>query len=801
MSFLYNLLFVKLKYAKSFCLLIIIAIATSKTVILAQNSTADSLKYHFNSFQENNLQEKLFVHFDKQIYSAGEISWFKIYLVDAFFNKPLGMSKIAYLEILDNENKYLLQTKVSVENGYGSGSFQLPITIKTGNYKIRAYTNWMKNNSPEFFFENNITIINIQKPIENVESSQKDAFDLQFFPEGGNLVSGLKSKVAFRITNQNGIGQACNGVIVNNKSDTLVKFQSLRFGIGSFYFTPNTNEKYIAIVTLSHGKQISENLPTIYNNGTVMALQLIENKTIKVIIQSKNNSQTYLLVHTKGVFKQILTANSQNNTSEFLINKSILGDGISHFTLFDHNKKPIAERLFFKKPENNLEIDLTSNSTNYGKRENVKLDISTINSNKQPIEANLSMSVFRLDSLYKTENINSFLLLTSDLQGNVESSDFYFGENNPDVNEATDNLMLTHGWRRFKWDNILQKNTPYFTYLPEIAGHLITGNVTNKKGELAKNLNCYISMPSTRTQFHQASTNNEGAFTFDTKDFYNEGQIIIQSEFADSSYNFQVYSPFSVNFSSKKLNDFTFSGVNKKNIELINESVQVQNTFNGSKLRKYNSPSLDTTAFYGKSDFSYLLDNYVRFTTMEEVLREYVLPIGVKKRNDSFQLQILDNQKIGFFEEKPLLLLDGVPIFDFNKFMAFDPLKVRKLDVVTGSYYLGNMTFSGIANFITYSGDMASYVLDQNATVIDYEGIQLQREFYSPIYDNPNQIASRLPDFRNQLYWNPSVITDKRGKKNINFYASDLPGKYLIMVQGLSNEGNTGYSSSIIHIK
>ncbi len=771
--------------------------------IFSQNTFSDSLKNQFIAYQQNHLQEKIYLHNDKQVYSASEICWFKIYLVDAFFAKPLSISKIAYVEILDVNNKPILQTKIAMKNGFGDGSLQIPFSVKTGHYKMRAYTNLMKNYSPDFYFEKQITIINTQQPAEI--ATEMEDYDLQFFPEGGNLVNGLQSKVAFRVTNQNGIGQHCKGIIVNQKMDTLIKFSSLKFGIGSFVFTPNTNNNYKAIFTLDNGKIISQNLPIIYNNGMVMSLQDVDNKLVKVKVQMTTpDTRLYLLVHTKGVLKQIWQKESLNNTVEFLVEKSILAEGISQFTLFNADRKPISERLYFKKPENSLQIDLKLNDRNFAKREKVELNISTKSDKDKAISANLSIAVYKIDSLEKPDetSISAYLWLTADLKGSVESPNYYLDFQNKENTEATDNLMLTHGWRRFNWDDILKSNqTTLLKYMPEYAGHIVKGKATNTNATLAKNLNCFISMPGTRTQFHQSTTNKEGIFNFDIKDVYNEGQIIVQSALKDSTYNFEIFNPFSDQFSIKKTAAFSFSGISTNSVNSLNSSAQIQNVYSKSKQHSYIYPKVDTTAFFVKPETTYLLDNYVRFTTMEEVLREYVLPISVKKRKDVFQLQILDNKKITFFETDPLLLLDGVPIFDTNKFMAYDPLKVRKLEVVTGSYYLGDMTFDGIANFTTYTGDMPGFVLDKNAVVIDYEGIQLQREFYMPKYDSAIQKESRMPDFRNTLYWNPTIITNENGTAKCGFYTSDQPGNYLLVIQGLNNEGVTGERHEIIIVK
>ena len=133
-------------------------------------------------------------------------------------------------------------------------------------------------------------------------------------------------------------------------------------------------------------------------------------------------------------------------------------------------------------------------------------------------------------------------------------------------------------------------------------------------------------------------------------------------------------------------------------------AVRVQNEYSGAMLKQFRYPEADSSAFYDKPDLTYLLDNYVRFTTMEEVMREYVMPVNVRKKNGQFHLPVYDELAKQFFANDPLILLDGVPVFDIDKFMAYDPLKIRKLEVVSRRYFLGNMYFEGIVNFITYKG-------------------------------------------------------------------------------------------------
>lgn len=211
---------------------------------------------------------------------------------------------------------------------------------------------------------------------------------------------------------------------------------------------------------------------------------------------------------------------------------------------------------------------------------------------------------------------------------------------------------------------------------------------------------------------------------------------------------------------------------------------------------------MDTLNFYGKPGFKYMLEDYTRFPTMEEVLREYVREVNVRKRKDNFTLTIITKDEAGNTTVKePVVLLDGVPQFDNgNKITHYDPLKVQKLEGVQERYFLGPVSFDGIASFSTYTGDLEGFRLDTTTTVLDYDALQMKREFYSPVYETTQEYASRLPDFRSLLYWSPDIKTESMGKKEISFYTSDVTGKYAVVLQGISKSGRSGSKTFMIDV-
>ena len=775
----------------------------------AQNPVTDSLQQQFSRFTQNTFTEKVYLHTDRNFYIAGEILWFKAYITDGILNAPADLSKVAYVDVIDISNKVFLQTKIALKSGKGNGSLYLPVNMPSGKYKIRSYTNWMKNADAAFYFEKAFTVVNAQSTAGLVVAGTTPEYDIQFFPEGGNLVKNVESKVAFRMTDKNGKGvQAFSGIVLNQNRDTIAVFNPSRFGIGYFNFTPADTHLYKAYITTPSGSTVVKDLPAAMEEGYTMKLRKADQGQVEVTVHSRNTGNTasavYLFIHTRGLVKNVQTKVLQNSSAHFIIAEDILGDGISHFTVFNNLRQPVCERLYFKNPLNRLVIHAKTNVPGYGMRKKVNVDVNSADSHNESIPANMSLAVYRLDSLQTSEqsDIFSYLWLSADLKGTVESPSWYFSGSDSTA-EAMDNLMLTHGWRRFAWTAIQQNRLPTYKFLPEYTGHIITGKITDSATRKPlTDVIVYLSVPGDRTQFYASSSDANGNIRFYTREAYGPGEVILQPEgFSVSSYNIDINTPFQDQFSTKPLAALQLSAGLKNAIEQNSVNAQVQRKFLADQLRIYNLPQTDSIAFYGRPDEKYLLDDYTRFTTMEEVLREYVSGVLVGRAKGKFHLNVIDVVNNRLFKDNPLVLLDGVPVHDMDRIMSYDPLKIRKLELVKRRYYYGPLVVDGILNFTTYKGNLPEFEVDSRAVILDYEGMQWQREFYSPLYETEAQAASRLPDFRNILYWCPDVITGKDGRAALTFFTGDVKGKYIGVIEGMSAGGKAGSSTFGFEVK
>ncbi|WP_234735383.1 hypothetical protein [Tellurirhabdus bombi] len=760
----------------------------------AQKETLSSIRQQLDASRSWTLQEKIFVHTDRSFYMTGELMAFKLYYVDGTLHKPLDMSKVAYLDLLDKEKKSVLQAKIPLASGAGNGAVFLPASLNSGNYLVRVYTSWMQNFSADYFFEKVITVVNPFKQLGLQPLKDSVAYDVQFFPEGGNLVRDLPSKVAFRMTDASGKGVSMQGAILSQNNDTITRFQPLTFGIGTFSFTPAAGNQYKAVVKDARGKLITVPLPTINDQGYVMHLEESGSDQLKLTVyaQQPATSDVHLLAHTRQSVKVSESRSLANGSTTFLIPKKALGEGISQLTIFNGNGQPVGERLWFRRPDKPLQLDVKPDKQQYTTRSKVSLDITATATSE------LSVSVYRLDSLQlgESNSILSYLLLSSDLRGTIESPDYYVRSAGAEVTEATDNLMLTHGWRRFRWDDLLQKRTPAFTKIPEPNGHMVRGRIidpsTNKP---VQGILTYLSVPGKPVRLYGSRSDENGLVQFEVTDFWGAKEIVLLTNPKDSLYRIDLLNPFSDARTGTRLPQFSIARSLEKDVLERSIPMQVQNAYFRDQLARPLYPKVDSAAFFGKPDENYRLDDFTRFTVMEDVFREYVPGLQARLRRNGYRLQALNFPYKMFFEETPLVLIDGVPVFDIDKLMAFSPLKVQRLQVMTRRYFLGSLLFNGIASFTTYKGDMAGFPLSSQTLLLDYDGLQGQREFYAPKYDTPERMASRLPDLRNLLYWNPTVRTNEQGQVNLDFYTSDQTGNYLVVINGLSREGQPGFST------
>ncbi len=504
-----------------------------------------------------------------------------------------------------------------------------------------------------------------------------------------------------------------------------------------------------------------------------------------------------LLAHTGQHVTVAAEAVLINGRTTFRIDKRLLRPGITHLTIFS-GSRPVAERLYFRRPAlaQTLAVRSSASAQAFGQRNLVRLQVGT----SQP--AALSLAVYRLDSLSVNTpaDISSYLLLAADLKGFIEDASYYFRDSSAVASQAADNLMLTQGWRRFRWEDVLTGQPLTASYPPELNGYVLQGRVRQAAGTPAAEVPAYLSLPGRSFWFSSSVSHSDGLVQFEMPQTYGLRKLVLQTNpTLDSTTRVELLSPFTVGGGAAvpglpPLIASWAAVLTERHLQ-----AQVQQAFPVPS--RYQPVPLDTVAFYGQATEHYRLDDYTRFPALEDVMREYVPGVLVRKRKDGFHFLITDRLRHLIIKEDPLTLLDGMPLFDLNQLMAFDPLKIKTLDVVDSRYFIGQQVYNGLVSYRTYKGDLAGYPLNPHALLEEYEALQVPREFYAPRYDTEAQQHSRLPDLRNLLYWNPNVNLLAEKPQTLDFYASDQAGRYLVVAQGLTPTGQLGSTSYTIEVK
>jgi hypothetical protein len=780
--------------------------------VSAQADTSSFLDEKMESYHKTNFKERLFVHIDKSFYLSGENIWMKFYLTDALLHMPSNLSKLVYVEIVNKHNKSVLRYKFQLENGFGDGSFILPDNFLSGNYTLRAYTHWMRNEGPDAFFEQEITVVNtLDDAAKPANTISKSKIGFQFFPEGGNLIVGVESKIAFKATNEFEEGLECNGIILNDRNDTLVSFSSFKMGMGNFMFKPIFGEHYNAIIKIKDSV-LKPNIPLIQNSG--YSLHLMDDNSDTIFIKVKMvganvEENLYLLHHGVQFSRKCQVQQTISGEVNFKISRQELYEGVNRFTIFNNTLKPVCERSYFTYPENKLSIKVTTNQEVFEPRSIIKVGLNTNNDFNINESSNLSMSVFLMDSIQASsylQDIESYMLLTSALKGVVQSPSFYFDTINTTKSsryKAIDNLMLTQGWSSYIWENGSRQSSPNL-YLPEVEGPIIHSNIFHRNTNLpAKNVLTYFTVPGNRFYFASSKSNDKGEMLFNLKSDLDANEAIVQAEpNLTSAYRISILDPFESRFTERYKKLFSISSKYKSDLLKRSIASQAERIYIKTlDVKQFKLKLPDTLAFFGKPTSTYYLDDYTRFTSMQELIQEYVKELKVKKKGNDFSIVLWNNKYNMFSQSSPFMMIDGVPIFNTNKLFTFDPLKIKKIDILSKVNLTGSMFNDGVVNYSTYNGDLANFPIDHNALVMEYKGAQQTKQFYSPSYPNTQSKNSSMPDLRSVLHWEPYIYVNNKDEKQISFYSADLNGKYAIVVQGLSEKGLLGSTIKYITIK
>lgn len=790
---------------KFFASLVIFLIVGSLASFKPAQSNNDLLERIITNLDRYNKllpQEKLYLHTDKPYYIAGEDLFYKAYIVNALFLYQESNTELVHVE-LRGKNGTLLRQKIKAKNGSASGSIILPDSLSTGSYTLIAYTNWMRNFSDDFVFNKQINIYQPEQEIleddidQNTMVSVEKSADISFFPEGGNLVNGLTSKVGFKAIDEQGRGIPVNGTIVDQTGAIVTTFNSLHAGIGSFILKPVYGKSYSAKVNVPGIGQRTFDMPEAFGVGVVMQT-LNTRSNIKVTVQTniKESSGQFLLVaQTKGQI--YYSAVGSDVTKGFLasIPKSELPSGITQLTLFGGDGAPLCERLVFVDGKDNPQLAVNQNKAAYTPREKVRLSISLaeFGGNKS---GDLSVSVTnRRSPDQMEENIQTYMLLSSDLRGRIQQPQFYFDDSNPYATVGLDNLLLTQGWRRFIWTDVLDKKYNKPTHEVE-SGLLVKGKLVDTQNLPLPNQEVLIAMPNQLVSYTAVSDEN-GRIERYIYDYSGTEKIIIMPVGSPELFGNMAFVSDETSSAEIVVDEAVFADTSDKQVkETItrelenNDMMQAFDVVTYKKVgNSFNSDLINSKTNYEPLyNASVNLEDYINFPNMMEVFREIVPYANIILNKGRARLYSQDQQ--ANFKAPPLFFVNGAPTTSLDYVLSLNPADIESIGIINAYKSLVNMGLDGEVGLICINSKQGRVlpVSPKENNIMEYGGFTLSKEFYSPKY-NGNDDGDRIPDFRSLLYWNPEVKTNESGEAVVEFYTSDEIGSFEVDIQGVASDG------------
>ncbi|WP_426058821.1 TonB-dependent receptor plug domain-containing protein [Hymenobacter sp. B1770] len=786
--------------------------------------------------------EKAYLHLDRPVYATGETIWFSAYVVDASRHELDSLSQVLHVDLLSPARKVVARRTLRLQGGRASGDLDIADSLAAGTYVLRAYTNWMRNAGDDFVYSRRLSIwpaspIGPQETGSDASGNTSKAKsaataapkpDIQFFPEGGYLVEGLPGVVACKATDASGRSIAVKGQILNAQKAVVVpSFSTRHAGMGRFMFVPGTGQRYHARLTLPDGSTADYPLPAVQPTGySLHVIENAENFLVEARYRGVGSASApgpvQLLTQVRGVVaypgSRTLTGSSP---ATWQMPKKNYPNGIIHFTLFDAEGTPRCERLaFVQNGGAALRVTVTADQASYGAHAPVQLTVRVADAAGQPVATHLSVAVSdaglaALDP--NAETIASNLLLTSDLVGYVENPGYYFREQSTTKAQALDDLLLTQGWRRFVWKEVLAGQVPRPRFLRE-QDIMLTGQVVSENGNRPI-ANSQLTFMQTRPSRNVATgtTDADGRFSFSGFPLRDTAIITLQARRAQGGSNVIIRpdaGPVPSNQPLPSLPSLAAApaGVaafvrrsrqaQAADLELHPEkairNIRLDNVAVTAK--RVQVPKDDPRRLYGATggtviDFASMPAAQSGMSILQ-LLQGRVAGLTVTGNPPNMTAQIRG-------QGTPLFVLDGNRT-DIELISSVQSSEVESVEVFKG---IEAAIFGGTGGAIaiytkranpSYKG--ADTGPAPGIATVKVPGYYQAREFYQPRY---NALLTNPPaDPRTStLYWNPSVRTNARGEAELHFFTADGSGTFQAVVEGVSVTGQPAQGTGTVVVK
>ena len=787
-------------------------------ISISSRSSAQMIDSMMNVYAEKYAQEKVYLQFDKKAYNPGDRIWYKAYLFAGL--DPSLISKNFYTELYDAGGNLILRNIAPINASTAKGSFDLPGNFDGTRIRIRAYTAWMLNFDTSFVFTKDLRIIGSRQ--DSVAHPEPTPTVLHFFPEGGDLIEGVENNIAFKAEDGYGQPRKISGVLKDQTGKVLLNFSSTHNGMGKFILIPDKQDVFSASWNDEKGIEQRTDLPAVKPSGIVLRVLNGNQKLIFSVARPPDAPGDQQFIVIAQINQQIIYKANVNLKEVFMSGGNIptqsLPTGIVQVTVFDTHQNPLAERVCFVNNHDygfNAILNLTATSLKKRGRNELIVDLpaTTIS------DVSVAITDAEVDGNQKwDDNIISSLLLTGDLHGYVKNPFYYFQNSSDSLVQQLDLVMLTHGWRRFKWEDLAKGKTPVIKYPVEdyLSLNAEVLGVDNSRIAHEESLNVFLQKKDSATSLYIVPYQRNGKFRLSGLSFYDTAKAYYQF-----SANPNLSREAAVIFKNglipgyrklKTFNNMTLptwspddSSLVRKSRQVLDEVAKIQ-----SQDKKVQNLAAVTVRVRVKSDKEKLDELYSRglFAGGNATIFDLVNdPFAVSALNIFTYLQgKVAGLQITTGPNPSMTWRGGTPTLYLDE-MRSDPEMVSNIQVdnvamikVFAPGSGGGISESGGGVIAIYTKRGQERKPDPSIKGLEMAriaGYTLVREFYSPDYlINPEPETN---DIRTTLYWNPNLHGGKGNSKfTIPFYNSDVTHRIRIILEGIDETGKLTHAEKII---
>jgi hypothetical protein len=796
---------------------------------------------------------------------TGYTNWMRNFDESYLFKKHFYVGTNAGSEWLINYNAHLIKdsSKDKIEMGLKITQFdkapvglrEMQLSISDGKrtlFKDKAETSLDGALKLSFDLPDKADSKNISLVVQDLRKSQgsrkisipvilnrPEKVDLQFMPEGGKLVAGQQTNIAFKALNEDGYGAAVSGKIYNNKQQEITSFTATHSGMGVFSLVPENAEIYTARIQLPDGKYQTYQLPSVESSGITLNVNnrfksdscgITLTPTPDIVAADKTY---YLIGMARNVVCWGALVKFNKGPFQFTLNKQVFPSGIVRLILMNENKVRLNERMFYNGRDDQLNIQLESDKSEYRQRDSISLNIKVTDNHGEPIQGSFSLAVtdngqVKTDSIAE-RSLVSHMLLTSDLKGNVEGPGYYDDAAiHPEKWQHLNHLLMAQGWAGYDWSQLFKPVKPLV--YPAEEEFLIKGKVTNAFNKpVAKSAITLFSKNPLLVL--ESITDDNGNFIFkgiapiDTPAYFisakNKRGKSFNVGIEMDEFKAPVFSPITNSIVPWFVNidTGTYLAVNNR-VALKKEQLRVTGgnllkevVINAKKVVK-GSKNLN-----GPGGADIIIDEEqlkkAGRTTLGDLLRKNVKGFGIRvsKTGETYYSVyttllhlVIDGVNTEFF------ISPETPRYQYLKdiFDYYDAEEIKGIEVMVSGKYQMNYTSTYLKPLdvpwdhsfieVTTRGGKGPFLKKSVGTYL-YKPMPFitPKEFYSPKYTAGN--ITDMSDIRSTIYWTPNIITDKDGKATIGFYAADNPGTYTVIVEGADLQGHLGVKRKRITVK